>query len=162
MTQGGAEMAKLQSIGFDDELHERISAYAEKKHMSFSRATVELAKAGMDFFDKSGTLDAISSHPELAELMGKLKRTEDLLKASEEEKIRLWDILKFAFTSVNSKAFAKIFWSVPTPWNFKRRVEAETLQEDALAKSLGKILDKKRMKKKETKTPRGDTKDYGE
>ena len=135
-------MAKLQTIGFDDELHKKITEYAEKKDMSFSRATVQLARAGLELFEKTGSLEVVSVYPELRAALERNERSKELLRMAEAAEMRLWDYVKFMYTHpiVDLKAIRALINVSPS-----KMIEADAL--------IGEMIATEKLKKKKKNMP---------
>jgi deoxyribodipyrimidine photolyase len=84
-------MTDKVTLYFDDEhLRKGIQKYADKRNISFSRATLELAATGLAFFIQTGSISPYY-------IFEKWNRMEENLKKSEAEKSKLMGVVdKFA------------------------------------------------------------------
>ena len=88
-------MAKLQSqsIGFDEELSGGIEAYAERKGISFSKATTELASAGLNLFRTTESLNPEILKHKVRDQEERIKILTESFDMARKEIDRLWSLI---------------------------------------------------------------------
>ena len=86
-------MAKLQSIGFDEELSGGIEAYAERKGISFSKATTELASAGLNLFRTTESLNPEILKHKVKDYEERIKILTESFDMARREIDRLWGLI---------------------------------------------------------------------
>jgi hypothetical protein len=86
-------MKKLQSIGFSDErLYGGIDEYARSRGISFSRATTELADAGLNFFNRTDSINPEVLMEKLRSYEAQISLLQKSLESAQKEIERLWKL----------------------------------------------------------------------
>ena len=86
-------MKKLQSIGFSDErLYGGIDEYARSRGISFSKATIELADAGLNFFKRTDSINPEVLMEKLRSYETQISLLKKSLESAEKEIERLWKL----------------------------------------------------------------------